>query len=486
MNVIVIMADSWRFDYLGCYGNDWIKTPNIDKFAQESILFENAYAEGCPTVPTRKTLFTGRYTLPASGWSPLQPKDIVIADILWWEHVRTALISDTAVMHFPGYGLERGFNFVQALRGQQWDPFYRNLQTTLDIEKYHKPFWDPNSKKRKRETEFSLTTGRETLDYLCFHQTWKGEEDQMVARVMNAAIDYLETKYNKNNPLFLWIDSFDPHEPWDPPSVWDPDLDYFYDPGYEGLDIINPVPTYVDGYLTEDETRHVRMLYAEKITMVDRWIGKFIQKLKELELYENSLIIFLSDHGEPLGKREHGHGIIRKCRPWPYEELSHIPLIVHHPDGLKGRIFSFVETVDIAPTILDFFGVKRRRKQIQGKSMIPLIKGEIEKLKDFVISGYFNFSWSIIQEDFSFIHWLDQKNVAEHLLTGMYGWAELVEDKSVWTCTPGSVPETPLTDELYNRQKDPFQLQNIIEDHPDIAKELHQRLRDFLLELKRN
>ena len=483
-NVIVIMADSWRFDYLGCYGNDWIKTPNLDQFAQDSILFENAYAEGCPTVPVRKALLTGRYTLPVCGWTPLQNSDVVLADILWRESIRSALISDTGVMHSPGYGYERGFDFIHILRGQQWDPFYRNLPYELAIEKYHKPVWDPKSKRRKRETDISLFTRREILDYLPFRQTWKGEQDQMVARITRATIDYLETKYNKNNPLFLWIDSFDPHEPWDPPSVWDPEIDYLYDPGYDGLEIINPVATFVDGYLTEEETHHVRMLYAEKITMVDRWIGKIIEKLKEMELYDNSLIIFLSDHGEPLGNGVHGHGIMRKCRPWPYEELSHIPVIVHHPDGFKGKISAFIETVDIAPTILNFFDIKKQRKQMQGKSLLPLMKGEVETIKNFAISGYFNFSWSIIQENYSYIHWLSQKQVEDQEISSIYGWTPLKEDVSVWTCTPGSIPETPKTDELYERQKDRFQLNNIIEQHPDLAKELHQRLRDFLLQMR--
>jgi arylsulfatase A-like enzyme len=70
-NVIVIMCDSLQFNYLGCYGNDWIKTPNFDKLAKESVVFEKAYAEGLPTVPVRRALLTGRYTLPFKGWSPL-------------------------------------------------------------------------------------------------------------------------------------------------------------------------------------------------------------------------------------------------------------------------------------------------------------------------------------------------------------------------------------------------------------------------------
>jgi arylsulfatase A-like enzyme len=203
-----------------------------------------------------------------------------------------------------------------------------------------------------------------------------------------------------------------------------------------------------------------------------------------MELYDESLIIFLSDHGEPLGNKEHGHGILRKCRPWPYEELSHIPLIIHHPDGFRGKISAFVETVDIAPTILDFWGIKKFQKRMQGKSLLPLMAGEAEKVKNFAVGGYFSFSWSIIQEDFSYIHWLDQKDIGDGQVSSMYGWSELKEDASVWTCTPGGIAETPKIDELYDRRKDQFQLTNLIDQYPDLAKELHRDLRDFLLQMR--
>ena len=70
-NAIFIMLDTLQFNYLGCYGNDWIKTPNIDGLAKESTLFENAYTEGLPTIPCRRAMMTGRYTLPSKGWGPL-------------------------------------------------------------------------------------------------------------------------------------------------------------------------------------------------------------------------------------------------------------------------------------------------------------------------------------------------------------------------------------------------------------------------------
>jgi arylsulfatase A-like enzyme len=483
MNVIVILADSLRFDYLGCYGNKWIKTPNIDKFAGESVVFENAYAEGLPTIPVRKALFTGRYTLPFSGWEPLLPNDIVLSEILFWEGIRSALITDTLPMHMPRFGYGRGFDFVKFIRGGEFDPFYRKIPLTIDLEKYHKPQYDDKHRRKRRETPNSLLA-RGALNYrLRQTQCWQSDEDQCVAQVCKASMEYLE-KIPKNKEFFLWLDSFDPHEPWDPPSVYDPAIKCPYDLEYEGKDIISPVSTYVDDYLTEEENHHIRMLYAEKITIVDKWIGKFLEKLKELELYDDSLIIFLSDHGEPLGNREHGHGIITKCRPWPYEELAHIPLIIRHPEGYHQRTSTFVETVDIAPTILNFFKIQKK-KQIHGKNLIPLLLGEAEKIKDFAISGYFNFSWSIQTETRSYIHWIEKKEVEPEKLISMYGF-KMWENTDIWTCTPGSIPEVPKSDELYNRKTDPFQLNNTIENDPDIAKEMFKLLRDYMFELKSN
>ena len=124
MNVIVILADSLRVDHLGCYGNKWIKTPNLDRFAKEATVFERAYSEGLPTLPTRTAMFTGRYTFPFRGWQPLQPNDLPIAEILWSQGYKSALITDVYHMHKPGMAYERGFDFVQFIRGQEGDPLF--------------------------------------------------------------------------------------------------------------------------------------------------------------------------------------------------------------------------------------------------------------------------------------------------------------------------------------------------------------------------
>ena len=249
------------------------------------------------------------------------------------------------------------------------------------------------------------------------------------------------------------VDFFDPHEPWDPPSIYDPDMKCPYNPDYKGKNLILPVPTPVEGAYTEEELHHIRMLFAEKTTMTDKYVGVVLNKLKELGLYDNTLIIWLSDHGEPLGNKEHGHGIMRKCRPWPYEGLVHVPMVIRHPDLEPQRISSFVQNIDSAPTVLDFLGIKDRiaEEEMQGKSLLPLMTGEKKKIRDFAIAGYNNFSWCIYTEDWSYIHWLHEGefkdsgeavvgfygDVIKQMIPDLYadGLALSKEDK-IWSCTP--------------------------------------------------
>jgi len=105
MNIIVIMLDSLRRDHLGCYGNDWIETPNIDRLATESIVFENAYPEGLPTIPVRTELFTGQCTLPFRPWQPLAKEDVTAAELLSACGYTSALITDTYHLFKPGMNL---------------------------------------------------------------------------------------------------------------------------------------------------------------------------------------------------------------------------------------------------------------------------------------------------------------------------------------------------------------------------------------------
>ena len=131
-NVIVVILDSLQFNYVGCYGNKWIKTPNLDRLAREGVLFENNYIEGLPTVPARRSMLAGRYYLHSKGWSALDMDDTTIADLCWGRPIDTALVSDCPQMRLPKFGYTRGFDKV-------YHPVPENVRKyQLLYEKYNK------------------------------------------------------------------------------------------------------------------------------------------------------------------------------------------------------------------------------------------------------------------------------------------------------------------------------------------------------------
>jgi len=509
-NVIVVMLDSLQFNYLGCYGNKWIKTPNIDRLAREGVLFENNYIEGLPTVPCRRSMHTGRYHLHSKGWSALTLDDTTIADLCWGHPVDTALIFDCPMYRLPKFGYTRGFDKVHFIHGHEADQAYfaHDPLYHLKIEDYIEE--SVFEAARKIEGDKRVTPiYEETICYLREAQYWKSDEDQRVARVMKKAAKYLEDA-DRNKQFFLWVDSFDPHEPWDPPSVYDPDLKCHYDPDYKGKDMIMPLMGEASLY-TEPMLNHIRMLYAEKVTMVDKWVGYLMEKVRALGLEENTLFLLVSDHGEPMGNGEHGHGIMRKCRPWPYEELVHAPMIMRAP-GLEAgkRIKGFTQSCDVAPTVLDWLGLEDH-PEMHGKSLLPLAQGEVDKLRDFAVAGYFRYSASIITADWSFIHWLgaqektvtDQwfqlyragtlstaghlkKFMGESVNTLQQRMKEVatLDGEQQWTCTPGSIAQVPESDQLFDRQADPFQLNNIASKDPKQAAKMYDQLREFIADLR--
>src|SRR5512136_2578611 len=264
MNVIVIVNDTFRWDHLGCNGNEWIKTPNLDRLAKEGALFEQCYSEGLPTVPARTTFFTGRYTFPFRGWQRLEPTDVVLAEVLWNKAVHSALITDVYHLHKPTMAFERGFDFTEHIRGHEGDPYVVDESIKVDVDRYYKG--DGKDKSVKAQ----LT------QYLKNIHDRKGEEDTFVARVLTEGVKWLEEQKKKDN-LFLWLDCFDPHEPWDPPAPYNR---MYTDPNYRRQDIIHPIPGKVEGYLTPAELNHIRKLYAGKVTLCDHWIGVFLDQIR--------------------------------------------------------------------------------------------------------------------------------------------------------------------------------------------------------------
>jgi len=368
MNIILIVSDTFRQDYLGCYGNNWIKTPNLDKFARKSAIFGNAYAASFPTVPHRMDLATGRFTFPYREWEPLPKDEVVISEMLGKHGYTTMLICDTPHTLEDGYNFDRGFTGWEWVRGQETDRFY------TDPRKVELPC--PRDKLRHLEV---LQRHLRSVAHR------EGERDCFVAQTMSKASQWLERNY-KQERFFLWVDTFDPHEPWDAPSYY---VD-MYDPGYEGDEVTYPIYGKCD-YLIPEEIKHMRALYAAEVTLVDQWIGLLLEQIEKLALFDNTAVIFTSDHGFYFGE----HGLVGKSTITDrmfeyvslYEEVARIPLLVYFP-GMRTSSHhpALVQPPDITATILELAGIKDA-STVQGKSLLPLIQGEDRTLRDISVSS---------------------------------------------------------------------------------------------------
>ncbi len=433
MNIIVIVADSFRRDHLGCYGNDWISTPNLDAFAAQSCLIEGAYADSLNTMPARTSMWTGRINFPFRPWQPLEASDVHIAEWLWDKGYHSGYVTDVYHMHKPGFNCGRGFDSTLFIRGQEYDPWI--VDESVDVDEafaaHHK--LSPHNDK----ADMWADRFRQYLRNVSVRET---EEDYYVAQVMNGGVRWLQERQGRDD-LFLWVDCFDPHEPWDPPlSFKEP-----YNPGYAGIDIIDPVPSLVDGYLSPEEMANVRALYAGEISFVDKWIGRLLDAARDMGYFENSMIIFTSDHGEPLDD----HGIVRKHRPWLYQELAAVPMLVHMPDGAGAgeRRDALVQLCDIAPTICDAAGADPQ-PGTHGRSVLPLVRGEVDSLRDTVLTGIHKSSWNIRDDRWSFLMAFDRER------------------------------------ELYDRAADPTEQRNVIAEYPDVACAMELDLRRQIADLR--
>ena len=465
MNVILIVSDTLRRDHLGCYGNDWISTPNLDRFAQGAHIFERAYLASFPTVPCRNDLFTGRYTFTYKPWAPIGEGETVLAEVLDQAGVVTALFADTPHPFTPGFNYQRGFAGWEIIRGQEHDRWKTEPAEIVF----------PCDPTKLRAGEQS------TGQYLRNVAEREKEEDYFPARTMRAAAHWLER--NSRYPFFLYIDTFDPHEPWDPPQHYT-DL---YDPGYEGEKVIYPRYDRCD-FLTQAELNHCRALYAGEVSLVDRWVGHLLRRVEDLGLWNDTAVFVMSDHGFYLGE----HGYIGKSLIAPeyqqalplYPEVARIPLLAHLPNSARRRrIRAYAQPVDLMPTILELFGVPIPGA-VQGRSLLTLLRGKRRAVRPFAVS-----SPTLSSPAIAAPHPTTRSTITSGDWTLIFGsQTDRITDPEMTRMVDGiqrqvrALERGPIRPELYHLPEDPACTRDVIHQHPDVARKLHA---DYVAFLKR-
>ncbi|MBD3184261.1 sulfatase-like hydrolase/transferase [Candidatus Poribacteria bacterium] len=435
MNVIVIFLDSFRQDHLSIYnqGNapfpniPACNTPNLDKFAKQCVIFENAYPEALPTIPVRCQLMTGQRTLPFRPWEPLTSQDITLTEILRKQGYICGLISDTYHYRAPGMNYHANFHEYRWIRGQEYDP-YVSSPPKRDVENYVNEHYTDKWKNRIKQ-------------FLANTDDFTSAEDWFPAKVVKESVRWLKDN-RSHDKVFLWIDSFDPHEPWDPIE----EFDTYTDPDYEGSRLIMPMGGIADHWARDHEIEYIQGLYAGEASFVDHCLGELFENLQELGYYEDSIIILLADHGHPLCD----HMKFLKGSDRMYSELLKVPYLIHLPGGKNAgmRTDAIIQFHDTLPTILELLD-SSCVSGTHGESFVPVLYGDTDEHRQAMITGYYQ------------------------------GIDRCIRDKT-WSYIQRPEDEP---DELYNLQKDPRETKNLIDKHTEEAKRLSAMFGDYFRQI---
>jgi arylsulfatase A-like enzyme len=403
-NVVIIGVDTLRRDHLGCYGYERGVSPNIDRLASQGVLFEDAVSQSPWTLPSFATILTSLYPSqhgagflePGAGayGNRMRTSFPPLAMVLLKHGYSTGAIINAPALA-PEFGVDRGFEYYD---------------TT--------PRWD----------------------------------DRTADRTTSDALAWIDK--NSGNRFFMFVHYFDPHVPYSPPAPYDT----IYDPGYSGrigdsferdtyIRMQEALSREYDPNFKADWD-HIKALYDGEIAFTDKAVGDLIKGLEDRGLRGNTLVVFLSDHGEEFFDHkgfEHGHTL--------YDELIRVPLIFSLPGTVpeKVRIAEQVRHLDVMPTVLDILGI-RPTTHLEGVSLKPLMNGEgsVETGAASLLPQKLAFSESML-------YGTEKKSIAA------YPW-KLIYD---------TVTEERM---LFNLAHDPGEHNNLIAEEPDVRAALEEVL----------
>lgn len=459
MNIVMVLIDSLTRNALSAYHPSDIDTPNFDKFAEKSVRFDNHIAGSLPCMPARREIFSGRKEMMWRPWGPLEPFDARLPKLLEAQGYRTAMVTDH--YHYweeAANGYLQGFESTHLIRGHEldnWRPLI-NMDRSLPkwVENIEK--WRPGFGKR----------------YYSNVRDFESEDDYFPAKVFSGAIEWLQENRD-DQPFYLHVESFDVHEPFDAPEPYasrygDGKLrdEYTLWPPYQDPDML----AQFNETTTEEELDFIRSQYAAKVTMADKWFGKFITSLEDQGLMENTMVILTTDHGHDLGERR----VFGKQYPH-WDSHAHIPLIIYHPQYSAGATSSLTATVDLHATVLE--AARSSHRPPHGQSLLPMLVDKEHRVHDGLLYGTFGQGVCCTDGIWTVFKSPNESN------TPLYAYSSMILDSltvdtvkdpescghfiggvplSQWKI-PVTVRPLSTTDYLFNRVIDPEQRRNLWE-----------------------
>lgn len=496
MNVIMITIDSLNKHFLKAYGQPIdleVLTPNLDRFAAKAAVFDRHYSGSLPCMPARRELYTGTQEFLWRSWGPVEPFDMPIARAAKQQGYVSQFITDQ-FHFFKGYshGYYDDYDGFELIRGHELDGWKTAPLEAADQGFLQQIKYNPDARGPFDRAAYAKNV-----------KSFKEESDFFAPKVFTTAEQWLEDNHS-HEKFLLVIDGFDVHEPFHNPDsiagmytnedIHDPDMPLWAHSGKtnEG-----------HGKMSERQMEFLRSQYAAKITLVDKYLGKVLDKLDQYQLWDNTMVIITADHGHLLGEKN----LVGKPMYNTYNVLANIPLMIWHPGGVHNgsRVSALTSTIDLYATMMEGMGTEARIKS-HSRSLMPILSGECDKVRDWAIYGYFGQAINITDGTHTY-------HAAPDVTVPVYNYSTMYMNPVAFFF-PGYVPEEvesgkflPYTNatvwkypaivppefakfkkgyetELYNIEADPWQEENLIHQAPELLSNMKQLLESALTELQ--
>lgn len=475
-NVILIFTDQHRRDSLGCYGSTIALSPNIDSLAEDGVIFDNAYTVYPVCTPARASLQTGLYPCNHGMQNNMYQPGCVVHELPDTSYLLSRQLQKqgysaghTGKWHL-GFGSAshkdpwyKSNDVESSLNTIEYPDFYRSgssLPTDLGYEGDDFPGHGGGGHNYKQYRDY---LEEHNLEHLLKDETSSAtevlspEESTIDYFLTERAIHFVDKFRRRSSPFYFALNFWGPHQPaYVPESYYERYRDMKLTP-WESFGeeqdskpvIHNMVRNSGDWDSFENAAKHV-YAYGE---FIDNQIGRFLDYLKQHDLYDSSYIIFSCDHGDSLGC----HAGLGDKGFHMYEETVHIPLIIKPPKGMphKKRVTEFANTTDIHATILDIAGVEKSENEGDGRSLLELLNAEnSDDWTDCVVTEFTGLGYAACSQ--------------RMIRSGDYKYIFNSGDRG----------------ELYNLAEDPHELHNLHDDSScnDIRFKLQDALYHWLVE----
>ena len=389
MKAIMVMFDTLRRDLLEPYGCNWTITPNFRRLAEKSVQFENSYVGSMPCMPARRELHTGRLNFLHRSWGPLEPFDDSMPEILKNAGVYTHLISDH--QHYwedGGCTYHNRYSSWEISRGQEGDLWKADLSFCYDKKTVFK----------NKEVMLGYPPYIRMMTQDAINRNYMDTEEKTSQAVtFQYGMEFIKKNYTEDN-WFLQIETFDPHEPF---YTMKEDKALYPHNFIGDSEAESDWPPYAEVAEDKAAVDHVRYEYAALLTKCDRYLGKVLDLMDACNLWEDTMLIVNTDHGFMLGEHEWWG---KTAMPM-YDEIAHTPLFIYDPrrkkcQGVKRN--AIVQTIDLAPTLLEYFGIKIPA-DMQGRPLTGVMEND-EPIRKYAVYGYHGSQINVTDGRYVYMH----------------------------------------------------------------------------------